>query len=137
MNLLFELLDNVIDSEFKTIDFDFKGRLEWKPATQKQKEKHFKRTGKDLTSQRRSYKLNKEFRVKPKSKKEISSLNYHQILISDIEEDGVFYCITDFRTIRNMGHKNRYKFKILNYNQPINISDVQFELLDKEMIMIR
>jgi hypothetical protein len=133
----FNLLNDVIRLHFKNHDFDLKEKLEWYPVTDKQKEKHFKRTGKDLTSQRRSYKINKEFWVNPKSKKETSSSNYHQILISDIEEDDIFYCITDFRMMGNMGHKNRYKFKILNYNQLINISDVQFELLDKEMIMIR
>ncbi|MDB9780071.1 hypothetical protein OAB54_07520 [Flavobacteriaceae bacterium] len=132
-----EILDLIISRYFKNYDFDLKGKLEWYPVTEKQKDKHFKRTGKYLTSQRRSYKINKEFWVNPKSKKETSSSNYHQILISDIEEDDIFYCITDFRMMGNMGHKNRYKFKILNYNQLINISDVQFELLDKEMIMIR
>jgi len=36
-----------------------------------------------------------------------------------------------------MGQKTRYKLKILNYSDSINISDNQIELLEEEMIMIR
>ena len=58
-------------------------------------------------------------------------------LISEIEDDGVFYCIYDYRTMGRMGQKTRYKFKILNYSDSINISDYQIELLEEKMIMIR
>jgi hypothetical protein len=63
--------------------------------------------------------------------------HHHQLLISEIEEDGVFYCIYDYSTMGRMGQKTRYKFKILNYSDSINISDYQIELLEEKMIMIR
>ena len=136
MNLS-KLLDIIILKHFKNQKFDLKGKLEWYPVTYKQKDKHFKRTGKYLTSQRISYNINKEFWVNPKSKKETSSLNYHQILISDIEEDGVFYCLTDFRMIGNMGQKIKYKFKVKNYSNLIEISEFDIKLIDDYMLMVR
>jgi ATP-dependent Clp protease adapter protein ClpS len=57
-------------------------------------------------------------------------------LISEIEEDGVFYCIYDYRTMVSMGQKTRHKFKVLNHSDSINISDYQIELLEEKMIMI-
>ena len=61
----------------------------------------------------------------------------YQLLISEIEEDGFFYCIYDYGTHGNMGQKIRYKFQIKDFQQSMNLSDYNIELLDKTMIMIR
>ena len=36
-----------------------------------------------------------------------------------------------------MGQKTRYKFQIKDFQQSMNLSDYNIELLDKTMIMIR
>ena len=65
------------------------------------------------------------------------SSDYRQLLISEIEDDGVFYCIYDYRTMGRMGQKTRYKFQIEDFKESMNPSDLNIELLDKRMIMIR
>ena len=71
------------------------------------------------------------------SSKKSDSSDYRQLLISEIEDDGVFYCIYDYRTMGRMGQKTRYKFQIEDFQDSMNISDLNIELLDKTMIMIR
>ena len=36
-----------------------------------------------------------------------------------------------------MGEKTRYKFQIKNFQQSMNLSDLNIELLEEKMIMIR
>ncbi len=128
-----DLLDLVITIHFKNHDFNHKGKLEWYPVTERQKKKFFKKNGKELTKQRVQYSVIEDFKSSNKS----DSSDYRQILISEIEQDGVFYCIYDYRTMGRMGQKTRYKFQIKDIQQSINISDINIELLDKTMIMIR
>ena len=132
MNLS-KILDLIISIYFKNLDFDHKGKLEWYPVTEKQKKRYFEKRGRDLNKQRVKYSLIEDFYSSHKS---ISS-EYRQILISEIEEDGVFYCIYDFRTMGRMGQKIRYKFQIKDFKKSRNIPEINIELLDKTMIMIR
>lgn len=99
----------------------------------KTKKRHFEKKGKELTKQRVRYSVIENFSSSYKS----DSSDYRQLLISEIEDDGVFYCIYDYRTMGRMGQKTRYKFQIKDFKQPMNISDINFELLDNTMIMIR
>ena len=99
----------------------------------KTKKKTLLKKGKELTKQRVRYSVIENFSSSYKS----DSSDYRQLLISEIEDDGVFYCIYDYRTMGRMGQKTRYKFQIKDYKQPMNISDINFELLDNTMIMIR
>lgn len=99
----------------------------------KTKKKTLLKKGKELTKQRVRYSVIENFSSSYKS----DSSNYRQLLISEIEDDGVFYCIYDYRTMGRMGQKTRYKFQIKDFKQPMNISDINFELLDNTMIMIR
>ena len=99
----------------------------------KTKKKTLLKKGKELTKQRVRYSVIENFSSSYKS----DSSDYRQLLISEIEDNGIFYCIYDYRTMGNMGQKTRYKLKILNYSDSINISDNQIELLEEEMIMIR
>ena len=99
----------------------------------KTKKRHFEKKGKELTKQRVRYSVIENFSSSHKS----DSSDYRQLLISEIEDDGVFYCIYDYRTMGRMGQKTRYKFQIKDFKQPMNISDINFELLDNTMIMIR
>ena len=55
----------------------------------------------------------------------------------EIEDNGIFYCIYDYKTMGRMGQKTRYKFQIEDFQDSMNISDLNIELLDKTMIMIR
>ena len=63
-------------------------------------------------------------------------LSHHYLIISNIEEDGVFYVMNDHRQGR-MGQTFRYKFKIIDYHKITNQSDYKIELLDRTMTMIR
>ena len=99
----------------------------------KTKKKTLLKKEKELTKQRVRYSVIENFSSSYKS----DSSDYRQLLISEIEDDGVFYCIYDYRTMGRMGQKTRYKFQIKDFKQPMNISDINFELLDNTMIMIR
>ena len=133
MNFQRELLNHTIKSHFKNINFNSFGQLQWYPPTEKEIKKTFEKTEIKISQQRIKYFKTEEFQNQPKT----NSSDYHQLLISEIEEDGVFYCMYDYSTMGRMGQKTRYKFKVLNYSDSINISDYQIELLEEKMIMIR
>ena len=132
MNLS-KILDLIISIHFKNHDFNHKGKLEWCPVTERQKKRYFEKKGKELTKQRVQYSVIENFSSSHKS----DSSDYRQLLISEIEDNGIFYCIYDYRTMGRMGQKTRYKFQIEDFQDSMNISDLNIELLDKTMIMIR
>jgi len=127
------ILTKVIEDYFPKNKFNSLGKLEWYPVTEKEIKKTFEKKGKELTKQRVRYSVIENFSSSHKS----DSSDYRQLLISEIEEDGVFYCIYDYITMGRMGQKIRYKFQIKDFQQSMNLSDYNIELLDKTMIMIR
>ena len=102
-------------------------------SDRKTKKRYFEKIGKELNKQRMSYSVVQNFN----SSYNADSQEYRQLLMSKIEDDGVFYCIYDYRTMGRMGQKTRYTFQIKEFQKSINLSDINFELLDKTMIMIR
>ncbi|MDA8639842.1 hypothetical protein N9W60_01990 [Flavobacteriaceae bacterium] len=132
MNLT-DILDKVISIHFKNHDFNHKGKIEWYPVTEKQKKRYFEKKGKELTKQRVRYSVIENFNSSHKS----DSSDYRQLFISEIEDDGIFYCIYDYITMGRMGQKTRYKFQIKNFQKSMNLTDLYIELLDNTMIMIR
>ena len=102
-------------------------------SEKKEIKKTFEKRGIKISQQRIKYFKTDEFEINS----EANSSDFRQLLISEIEENGIFYCIYDYRTMARMGQKTRYKFKVLNYSDSINISDYQIELLEENMIMIR
>jgi len=129
-----ELLDKIIELHFDNHKFTLKGSLEWYPTTEKQKERHFKKFGKELKPQRRRYNI-REVYWEGKNQEDNGS-SHHHIVISDIEDDGVFYVMNDHKVGR-MGQKIRYKFQIKDFKKSLNLCDFNIELLDKIIIMIR
>lgn len=129
-----ELLDKIIELHFDNHKFTLKGSLEWYPTTEKQKERHFKKFGKELKPQRRRYNI-REVYWEGKNQEDNGS-SHHHIVISDIEDDGVFYVMNDHKVGR-MGQKIRYKFQIKDLKKSLNLCDFNIELLDKRIIMIR
>ncbi|MDB4643953.1 hypothetical protein OAF48_05850 [Flavobacteriaceae bacterium] len=127
------ILNKVIEDYFPKNKFNSLGKLEWYPVTERQKKRHFEKKGKELTKQRVRYSIIENFSSFYKS----DSSDYRQLLISEIEDDGVFYCIYDYRTMGRMGQKTRCKFQIEYFQDLMNVSDLYIELLDKTMIMIR
>jgi hypothetical protein len=127
------VLNKVIEVSFPNTKFNFLGKLEWYPVTERQKKRHFEKKGKELNKQRVQYSVIENFSPSNES----DSSDYRQLLISEIEEDGVFYCIYDYRTMGRMGQKTRYKFQIKDFQKSMNFSDINLELLDNTMIMIR
>jgi hypothetical protein len=127
------ILNKVIENYFSKNKFNSLGKLEWYPVTERQKKKTLLKKGKELTKQRVRYSVIENFSSSYKS----DSSDYRQLLISEIEDDGVFYCIYDYRTMGRMGQKTRYKFQIEDFQDSMNISDLNIELLDMTMIMIR
>ena len=95
--------------------------------------KTFEKKGIKISQQRIKYFKTNELEINS----ETNTSDYRQLLISEIEEDGVFYCIYDYITMGRMGQKTRYKFQIKDFQQSMNLSDYNIELLDKTMIMIR
>ena len=127
------ILRKVIEDYFPKNKFNSLGKLEWYPVTERQKKRYFEKKGKELTKQRVQYSIIENFSSSHKS----DSSDYRQLLISEIEDDGVFYCIYDYRTMGRMGQKTRYKFQIKNFQKSMNFTDLYIELLDNTMIMIR
>ena len=127
------ILNKVIEDYFPKNKFNSLGKLEWYPVTEKQKKRYFEKRGKELTKQRVHYSVIENF----SSSKKSDLSDYRQLLISEIEDNGIFYCIYDYRTMGRMGQKTRYKFQIEDFQDSMNISDLNIELLDKAMIMIR
>ena len=109
------------------------GKLEWYPVTEKQKKRNLEKNGKVITKQRVRYFQTQEFQFTSNSK----SLDLRQLLISNIEKDGGFYCMYDFKTYGNMGQKTRYKFQIKDFQSIDSSSKFNIELLDEDVIMIR
>ena len=128
-----KILAKVIEDFFSRNKFNSIGKLEWDPVTEKQNKRYFEKKGKELTKQRISYSVVEDFNSSYKS----DSSEYRQLLISEIEEDGVFYCIYDYITMGRMGQKKRYKFQIKDFQKSMNPSIFNIELLQETMIMIR
>ena len=127
------ILRKVIEDYFPKNKFNSLGKLEWYPVTERQKKRYFEKKGKELTKQRVQYSIIENFSSSHKS----DSSDYRQLLISEIEDDGIFYCIYDYRTMGRMGQKTRYKFQIEDFQDSMNISDLYIELIGERMIMIR
>jgi hypothetical protein len=127
------ILKKVVEYYFLNSEFKSFGKLEWCLPTEKEIKKTFEKRGIKILRQRIKYFKTEEFQNQPKT----NSSDYRQLLISEIEDDGVFYCIYDYRTIGRMGQKTRYKFRIEDFQQSMNLSDLNIKLLDKRMIMIR
>lgn len=128
-----KLIQRVIRDFFSEIKLTSIGKLEWYPPTEKEIKKTFEKRGIKISQQRIKYFKTEEFQNHPKT----NFSDYRQLLISEIEDDGVFYCIYDYRTMGRMGQKTRYKFQIEDFKESMNPSDLNIELLDKRMIMIR
>ena len=127
------ILNKVIEDYFPNTKFNSFGKLEWYSPTNKEIKKTFEKRGIRISKQRIKYFKTEEFQNHPKT----NSSDYRQLLISEIEDNGIFYCIYDYRTMGRMGQKTRYKFQIEDFQDSMNISDLNIELLDKTMIMIR
>ena len=128
-----KLIQKVIRDFFSEIKLTSIGQLQWYSPTNKEIKKTFEKRGIRISQQRTKYFKTEEFQNHPKT----NSSDYHQLLISEIEDDGVFYCVYDYRTMDRMGQKTRYKFQIEDFQESMNLSDLNIELLDKRMIMIR
>ena len=127
------IIELVIKKYFPNINFNLIGKLEWYSVTEKQKKRNLEKNGKVITKQRVRYFQTQEFQFTSNSK----SLDLRQLLISNIEKDGGFYCMYDFKTYGNMGQKTRYKFQIKDFQSIDSSSKFNIELLDEDVIMIR
>ena len=128
-----KLIQKVIRDFFSENKLTSIGQLQWYPPTEKEIKKTFEKKGIKISQQRIKYFKTNELEINS----ETNTSDYSQLLISEIEEDGVFYCIYDYITMGRMGQKTRYKFQIKDFQQSMNLSDYNIELLDKTMIMIR
>lgn len=128
-----KLIQKVIRDFFSENKLTSIGQLQWYLPTEKEIKKTFEKKGIKISQQRIKYFKTNELEINS----ETNTSDYRQLLISEIEEDGVFYCIYDYITMGRMGQKTRYKFQIKDFQQSMNLSDYNIELLDKTMIMIR
>ena len=95
-----KLLSQVINIHFPENKFDLKGKLEWYPVTEKEKTRYLERTGKELKNQRRKYKITDVFWKKSADEEKIPNPYYfNHILISEIEQNEIFYCIYEHKRV--------------------------------------
>ena len=127
------IIEQVIKKYFPNIEFNLIGKLEWYPVTEKEKKRTLEKNGRRISKQRVRYFTTQDFQFKSNSK----SSDLRQLLISDIEKDGEFYCMYNFKTFGNMGQKTRYKFQIKDFQSIDSSSKFNIELLDEDVIMIR
>ncbi len=127
------LLSKTIKLFFSESKFTSIGKLEWFPPTKKEIKKTFDKSGVKVSQQRYKYFKTDEFEINFKT----NSSNFHQLLISEIEEDGIFYCVYDFKSTGNTGQKTRYKFQLKDFQKNTIFSNHNIELLEKKLIMIR
>ena len=132
------LLDQVIAHYFPSEDFDLLGKLEWHPVTEREQERYFKKTGEQLNQQRRRYIIKTVFEVKHTKKGGVGQYGtHHYLLISDVEENGLFYCVDDDCFGGMAGQKIRYTFKCNDVDiQEGGVTGVP-ELIETTMIAIR
>ena len=64
-----KLSEKVISLFFENNDFDLIAKISWEPVSDRQKERHLKKTGKELTQQRVRYSVDEKLKAKPLSKK--------------------------------------------------------------------
>ena len=133
-----KLSEKVISLFFENNDFDLIAKISWEPVSDRQKERHLKKTGKELTQQRVKYSVDEKLKAKPLSKEKNESpfFNFRNFYISEIERDDIFYCIIDYSWNR-MGQKNRYKFKISKSSKKSPILNIEIDILDQVQLMIR
>ena len=55
------VLNKVIEVSFPNTKFNFLGKLEWYPVTERQKKRHFEKKGKELNKQRVQYSVIENF----------------------------------------------------------------------------
>tara|TARA_B110000003_G_scaffold163886_1_gene163865 strand:- start:610 stop:1017 length:408 start_codon:yes stop_codon:yes gene_type:complete len=127
------LLSKTIKLFFSESKFTSIGKLEWFPPTKKEIKKTLDKSGVKVSQQRYKYFKTDEFEINSKT----NSSNFHQLLISEIEEDGIFYCVYDFKSIGPAGQKTRYKFQLKDFQKNTIFSNHNIELLEKKLIMIR
>ena len=136
MNVDYEdLLEKIISTFFKKNNFTLKGKLIWNDVSKKEKERYFKKNGKELKKQRVKYKTSEVF-WENKYKDQLNKNNlffYNNILISDFEENNIIYCIID-HCIGRMGEVIRYKFEIKGLK---NSKIFEINLIDDIMLKIR
>jgi hypothetical protein len=101
-NLIYE----VIKLFFSKSKFNSVGKLEWFPPSEKEIKKTFEKSGVKVSQQRHQCFKTDEFKINSKT----NSSDWHQLLISEIEEEGVFYCIYDYRTLLGWDKKQDISF---------------------------
>ena len=132
----YEKLLNQIEKEtFSLYTFTLKGKLQWDPVSEFRQKKYFLKTGKNLTEQRKRYKIAEIFPQKFDKDNKDSNIRESHLLISEIEKDGIFYCVIDYRYGR-MGERTRYKL-MLNQNEHTNDKSFAYEVLEVKIIMRR
>lgn len=133
-----KLSEKVISLFFEDYNFNLIGKISWNPVSDREKEKYFNKTGKEKTRQRIRYSKEEELKTKSISKEKNTSkyLSFQNFYISKIEKDNIFYCVIDVCNYR-MGQKNRYKFKIMNHEKKIDLSNIKIDMIDRYQLMIR
>ena len=116
------------------------GRFSWLPVTDKQRERVFKKTGKELKEQFKRYRIVEVFypeSMNVGSGRLSQTGRFYNLLISELDRSNdIFYVIGDHCMPGGLaGEKMRYKFKIEHYND-IGMPD-KFTMTEKKMIAIR
>lgn len=137
---MYELLKIVKDQFFSTHHITLLGRFSWLPVTDKQRERVFKKAGKELKEQFKRYRIVEVFypeSINVDSDRLSQTGRFYNLLISDLDRStDIFFVIGDHCMPGGLaGEKMRYKFKVEHYND-IGMPD-KFTMTEKKMIAIR
>ena len=72
------VLNKVIEVSFPNTKFNFLGKLEWYPVTERQKKRHFEKKGKELNKQRVQYSSLWRTRDRERSRNKINCYWYRK-----------------------------------------------------------
>ena len=137
---MYELLKIVKDQFFSTHQITLLGRFSWLPVTDKQRERVFKKTGKELKEQFKRYRIVEVFypeSMNVDSDRLFQTGRFYNLLISELDRSNdIFFVIGDHCMPGGLaGEKMRYKFKVEHYSD-IGMPD-KFTMTEKKMIAIR
>ena len=132
------LLDRVIDQFYsKNYDPDLKGYIQWREPTQREKDKIFKKTGKEIQNHRRSYDVIEQFYLKPIVERKKSHVVHNYIYISPLEDD-FFYVVTDTKFgMAGQVSRTKYQIKKVICSNCGHHEDEVINKIDDYQIMIR
>ena len=131
------LIELISEEFFSEIKFDIIGKVQWNEPTDREKKRYYNKYQKELKNQRVKYTTTHEYQISNSTSENTKWSSRNKLLISEVEDDSIFYCIVDISVGCKSGSVKRYKFNISNYSKTSKISNKSIELVSKITLLIR